>query len=224
MAFAQDRPAFEAASVKPSTGADEGALMKFSQGSIEMQNHSLRRLVQVAYRLHDFAYSGPGWLDSVNFDIVAKMPAGGSQHQMPEMLQTLLAERFKLAVHRETREMPGLALAVDRKGLRIQPVEAGAVGTGWGPNMVQGRKITMAELAGLLSNALDRPVKDLTALAGVYDIEIRWTPDMPASADPTDLPGSVYAAVQELGLRLRAQKVPMEILVVDRAERVPTEN
>lgn len=223
LALAQDRPAFEAASVKPSAGGD-GALMKSSRASIEMENHSLRRLVQVAYRLHDFAYSGPAWLDSVYFDIVAKIPAGAKFDQYPEMLQSLLAEHFKLAVHRETREMPGLALVVDKKGLRTQAVEAGAVSTSWGPNMVQGAKITMAEFAGLLSNALDRPVKDLTVLEGIYDIKIRWAPDMPASADPSDLPGSVYAAVQELGLRLQAQKVPVEILVVDRAERVPTEN
>jgi uncharacterized protein (TIGR03435 family) len=121
--------------------------------------------------------------------------------------------------------MPGLALVVDKKGARIQPVEAGPVGWSSGPNMVQGTKITMAQFADSLSSVLNRPVKDLTALPGIYDIEIRWTPDMPASADPSDLPGSVYAAVQDLlGLRLQVQKVPAEVLVVDRAERVPAEN
>ena len=73
---------------------------------MEWQNTSLRQFVQTAYRLHDFAYSGPAWLDSVYFDVVAKIPAGGKANQYPEMLQTLLVERFKLAVHREVKECP----------------------------------------------------------------------------------------------------------------------
>jgi uncharacterized protein (TIGR03435 family) len=140
------------------------------------------------------------------------------------MLQTLLAERFKLAIHRETKELPGLGLTVDKKGLRIQSVEPGPGGSGWGSNMAGGTKITMAQFAELLSSSLNRPVQDLTALNTVYDIKIHWAPDMPASTDPSDMPGSVYAAVQELGLRLQVQKVQVEILVVDRAERVPIEN
>jgi len=223
--FAQERPAFEVASVKVNTTGGPGASMQQRNGGIELQNYSLRLLVQMAYRVHDYACSAPSWLDSVHFDIVAKMPAGGKFEQFPDMMQALLAERFKLAVHREVKEMPGLALVVDKKGPRIQPVDPGQKSTSWGSNMVQGASITMAEFAGLLSNSLDRPVKDLTALPGVYDIKIRWTPDTPSSTDPTDLPGSVYGAVQDLlGLRLQVQKVPVEVLVVDRAERVPTEN
>jgi uncharacterized protein (TIGR03435 family) len=113
---------------------------------------------------------------------------------------------------------------VDKKGLRIQAVEAGEGVWGSGPNMVRGAKMTMAQLAVALSGSLDRPVKNLTALAGFYDFDIRWTPDMPSSTDPSDLPGSVYSAVQELGLRLQAQKVPAEIVGVDHTERVPAEN
>jgi uncharacterized protein (TIGR03435 family) len=223
--LAQERPAFEAASVKANTAGGPGASIRPGKGGIELQNQSLRQLVQMAYRLHDYNYSGPPWLDAVHFDIVAKMPADGKYDQLPEMMQALLVERFKLAVHRDVKEMPGLALVVDKKGARIQPVEAGPGGWGSGSNMVQGTKITMVQFADLLSSALNRPVKDLTALPGVYDIKIRWTPDLPAATDPTGLPGSVYAAVQDiLGLRLQAQKVPVEILVVDRAERAPTEN
>jgi uncharacterized protein (TIGR03435 family) len=221
---AQERPAFEVASVKPDLTDAPGSTMRPRNGGIEFQNYSLRLLVQTAYRVHDYACSAPSWLDSLHFDIFAKMPAGANFDRLPEMLQTLLAERFKLAVHREVKEMPGLALVVDKKGARVRPVEPGPKGTSWGSNMVQGSSLSMAEFAGLLSNSLNLPAKDLTGLPGVYDIKIRWAPDLPASSDPSDLPGSVYAAVQELGLKLQAQKVPVEILVVDRAERVPAEN
>jgi uncharacterized protein (TIGR03435 family) len=180
--------------------------------------------VQTAYRVHDYTYSAPAWLDSALFDVVAKLPANGSSNRYPEMLQTPPAERFKLVVHRETKDVPGLALVVDKKGPRIKPVEPGDSGWSSGPNMVQGTKASMAQFADALSTALNRPVKDFTGLPDVYDIKIQWAPDMPSSSDPTDLPGSVYAAVQELGLRLQVQKVPVEVVVVDHIERVPTEN
>jgi uncharacterized protein (TIGR03435 family) len=224
--LAQQPPAFEVASVKPNTTGGAGAGTQFGNDRIEIHNYSLRQLIRMAYRVHDYAYAGPSWLDSLHFDVVAKVPTHGKFDQVPEMMQTLLAERFKLAVHRETREVNGLALVVDKKGPRIQPVEPGPnSGSGWGSNMVQGTNISMAQFADLLSNALDRPVKDLTSLPGVYNIRIRWLPDAPAPADTPDLAGSVYAAVQDqLGLRLQVQKLPVEVLVVDRAERVPTEN
>jgi uncharacterized protein (TIGR03435 family) len=223
--FAQDRPAFEAASVKPNTTSGIGMGMRGGPGQLEWTNVSLRYLAQTAYGLHDYDYSGPAWLDSVHFDIVARMPANSNINRYPEMLQTLLFERFKMAVHREVKEMPGLALVVDKKGLRIHAVEPGGSMSSSGPNMVRAEKISMAQFAAALSSSLNRPVKDLTGMAGVYDIKIQWTPDLPASADPTDLPGSVYAAVEDLlGLQLQVQKVPVEVLVVDRAERLPTEN
>jgi uncharacterized protein (TIGR03435 family) len=224
LALAQDRPAFEASSVKASAAGDSGMSMHGTPGQLEWKDTSLRYFVQTAYRVHDYAYSGPAWLDSALFDVIAKVPANGSANRYPDMLQTLLAERFKLAVHRETKELPGLALVVDKKGPRIKPVEPGDAGWGSGPNMVQGRKASMAQFADALSTALNRPVKDFTGLPGVYDIKIQWTPDIPTSSDPTDLSGSVYAAVQELGLRLQVRKVPVEIVVVDHIERVPTEN
>src|ERR1035438_4303807 len=224
LVLAQDRPAFEAASVKPSAAGDPGMSMRGSPGQLEWKDPSLRYFVQTAYRVHDYAYSAPEWLDSALFDVVAKLPANGGSNRYPEMLQTLLAERFKLVVHRETKDLPGLALVVDKKGPRIKPVEPGGAMLTTGPNVVRTEKATLAQFTDALSTALDRPVKDFTGLPGVYDIKIQWMPDTPASSDPTDLPGSVYAAVQELGLRLQVRKVPVEVVVVDRIERVPTQN
>ena len=221
--WAQQPLAFEAVSVKPNTSGATG--MSGRRGGVEYENISLRRLVQSAYRVKDFAYSGPSWLDSVHFDIVAKFPAGVNFDQLPEMLQTLLAVRFKLVVHREDKEMTGLALVVDKKGLRIQPVEPGPSGSSWGPSMASGTKITMAQLAGMLADSLNRPVKDMTGISGVYDVNLKWLPDGPLPADTSDMAGSVYAAVQDqLGLKLQVQKLPVSLLVVDRAERSPIEN
>ena len=224
LVLALDRPAFEAASVKPSAAGDPGMSMRGGPGQLEWKDTSLRYFVQTAYRVHDYAYSAPEWLDSALFDVIAKLPANGGSNRYPEMLQTLLAERFKLVVHRETKDLPGLALVVDKKGPRIKPVEPGGAMLRTGPNMVRTERATLAQFADALSTALDRPVKDFTGLPGVYDIKIQWMPDTPASSDPTDLPGSVYAAVQDLGLRLQVRKVPVEVVVVDRIERVPTQN
>jgi uncharacterized protein (TIGR03435 family) len=224
LGLAQDRPAFEAASVKLNTSGEGGMSMRGGGSQLEWTNASLRYLVQVAYRLHEFDYSAPAWLDSVCVDIVANLPPQHRNDSWPEMLQTLLAGRFKLAVHRQTREMPGLALVMDKKGFHAEPAEGEGASWSSGPNVVQGKNVTMAQFADALESALDRPVQDMTALSGRYNLKIQWKPDMPSSNDEADLPGSVYAAVQELGLRLQAQKIPVEVLVVDHAERVPTEN
>ena len=203
--------AFEVASVKPNTSDSGNSSVKYSP-KLVMENQSLRRLIQSAYRLQDYACSGPAWLDTTHFDVVAKYPAGATYAEMPEMLQTLLTERFKLAVHREEKEVNGLLLVVDKKGLRIQPVEPGLGATGSGRNLLQAKSTSMADLAVLLANSLQSPVKDQTGAPGVYDINLTW---------PSD--GSVHEALQEIGLKLQVTKLPIQVLVVDHAERVPTE-
>ena len=220
---AQERSAFEAVSIKPNASHDLGMSMQAGGSQLKWTNSSLKYFVEYAYGLHDFEYSGPSWLDSACFDIVAKLP-DRNHYNLPEMLQTMLADRFKLTFHRETREAPGLALVVDKKGLRIKPVDADGTMTGTGPTMVQLKGGSMAQFANALAGALSRPVQDATGAPGVYDIDIKWTGDMPASSDPGDMPGSVYAAVGELGLHLRVQKVPVHVLVVDRMERTATDN
>jgi uncharacterized protein (TIGR03435 family) len=207
--WAQRPPAFEVASVKPNTS---GRTMMRGGREPRFENHSLRRLLQIAYRLQDYAVSGPPWLDTASFDITAKMADGAALNQMPEMLRTL-TERFKLVVHREEKEVNGFLLVVDKKGLRIQPVEPAAGGSAWGTGMLQARSTSMTDFAGVLAGLLQSPVKDQTGVAGVYDIKLKWEPD-----------GSVHEALQEIGLKLQATKLPVQVLVVDHAERSPTEN
>ena len=145
------------------------------------------------------------------------------------MLRTLLEDRFHLAVHFESKDMPGYALVVAKSGFKLKPVEPGGSDTDTEGGRVQtltAKKTSMALLADLVARDLGEFVVDKTGLDGVYNFELRWTKD-DLSSNATDLDGvpSLFTALQEtLGLRLQPQKVPVEIVVVDHAERVPTEN
>ncbi len=195
-----------------------------------MENVSLKDCIKQAFDVKDFSLSGPAWLAYPRFDIVAKPPAGTSREQYDAMLQTLLVQRFKLVFHRESRTLPAYALVVDKRGLKVKPVEDdGRPGETWGRGLVSGRHITMAGFADLLSRHLDRLVKDMTGLSGVYDIKLLYTPDDATAADPpasdSSAASSIFAALQEqAGLKLLAERLPIEVLVVDRIERQPTEN
>jgi uncharacterized protein (TIGR03435 family) len=226
--------AFEVASIKPNTSGTGNSSTHTSKGQIRMENVSLKQCIETAFDVKDYSLSGPSWLDNARFDILAKPPSAstpwsgfGLPPDFRAMLQALLADRFKLAVHRETRVVSAYALVTDKKGAKIQPVEeAGPSGMSSGRGLLAGTRVSMAQFADLLSGNLDRPVKDLTETKGVFDIKLRWTPDetQPAESD-NPAAASLFAAVQEqLGLRLEARKLPIEILVVDHVEKVPTEN
>lgn len=224
-AFAQ--PAFEVAAIKPADPNANGSSTHSNFGRITMENVSLKDCIERAFSVKNFSLSGPPWLDSARFNIVAKPPDGTPREQFNAMLQTLLADRFKLAFHRETKVMPAYALLVEKKGLKVQPVETGPDG-GWstGRGRADVIHITMPQIADFLSQLVDRPVKDMTGVAGRFDFKLRWTPEGadPATADPS-VPSSIFTALQEIaGLKLEPQRLPIEILVVDRIDRQPTEN
>jgi uncharacterized protein (TIGR03435 family) len=233
MAYAQ-APAFEVASVKPAVTAEPGHSGKHTdKGIVRIDNYSLKQLIEAAYGVKDYSLVGPAWLDEVRFDVVAKVPEGGDEDQIPAMLQSLLKERFKLEVHQDSKVMNGLGMSVDKKGLKIQPVEAGNSQTSGSRNGLTAKKITMERLADRLSGIMGNPVKDLTGLTEVYDLVLKWTPeeapkpkmDEKGSAMASDPGVSIRTAVEDqLGLKLVPQKVTVTILLVDHAERVPTEN
>lgn len=224
------RPAFDAASVKPNTSGSGSSSSNGSKGQIVMINLTLKRLIERAYNVQPFQVTGPEWMESVRFDIVAKYPPDTKSEDRPLMLKALLEDRFKLAVHRETKEMPGYALVVAKGGFKLKPVEPGGTSTNSHGEHAQttltATKTSMASLADSVARELGVTVADRTGLGGVYNFELRWTsqdqnPDNAAADDPP----SLFAALQEtLGLRLQPQKVPVEIIVVDHAERVPIEN
>ena len=245
-------PAFEAASVK--TAVPLGPLgMRFihsggpgtpDPGTYRCQNCSLFQVVLEAYGIQLPArFSGPEWLQSVRFDISAKLPAGATRESFQAMLQNLLAERFKLAVHREKKEMRVYELAVARNGPKFQeavPKEAVPAGEAAQPLKRDGDGYpilppgmtmavipgharlrsdnrTMEWFAGMLSNQMGSPVVDATGLHGKYDFVLSWALDDGG-------PDLLSALPEQLGLKLEEKKAPVEVLVVDRIEKVPTEN
>jgi uncharacterized protein (TIGR03435 family) len=218
-------PSFEAASIKPTQMTGQGESIDRHPGMLLMRNVTLQDCIREAYGVTDSQISGEKWLGPDRYDIVAKIPSGVTQSQNPAMLQTLLAERFKLALHHGTKELPVYLLVVAKNGPKIQPVEPGNGGVASKPGQMTGRAITMQRLATFLSSAraqLEHTVVDQTGLSGNYTFKLEWTPEDKQSADA---PGtSLLAALQEqLGLKLEAGKAPLELLVIDHAEK-PSEN
>jgi uncharacterized protein (TIGR03435 family) len=206
-AFAQAAPlSFEAASLKltASPGTQERIMRRMSggpgssdPGRFTYVNVTLKSLVQMAYNLKEYQVEGPDWIDGAGFDLVATMPPGTTKEQASQMMQTLLAERFKLQFHRETKPMPLFALVVGKGGLKLKEVEmptslpagappGGPGGMGHGPGVrmmmsPDGMKLTgqmtMGQLADWLTRQLSRPVQDHTELNKTYDVDLTWMPD-----------------------------------------------
>jgi uncharacterized protein (TIGR03435 family) len=228
-AFAQPRdarPAYEAASIKLDTSGSGGTSSHGSKGQVVLTNLTLKRFIERAYNAKTFQVTGPDWMEDVHFDIVAKYPPETKDDDRSLMLRTLLEDRFKLAVHRETKDMSGYALMVAKSGFKLKPVEPGGSSTNSEGGRIQkltAKKTSISYLAELVGRNLGEMVVDKTGIEGVYDFEFRWTTDdQRPDADGTP---SLFTALQEaLGLRLQPQKVPVEIVVVDHVERMPTEN
>ena len=244
VAYAQS-PAFEVASIRPSDPAGTVAIRR-SGYRIATTSTSLQFLITWAYDVHsDRLYGKPNWLDSVRYDIVANAPQDnppaprrpGQPTELQVMMQALLAERFRLIIHRETRELPMYALVVTKGGPKFRLTEAPAV-MGQTPFSMPGQgrligtQVSAEMLAKVLSDQLSRSVQDQTGLKGVFDFRLEWEPDA-SSARPDDLStpadprtgSSLFTAIQEhLGLKMEARKAPVEVLVIDHIERAPTEN
>jgi uncharacterized protein (TIGR03435 family) len=297
-------PEFEVASVKPAAPLDRGQIlsgqahvgMRIDAARVDIGFMSLADLIRVAYRVKPYQVSGPDWMASERFDVLAKLPEGASREQVPEMLQALLADRFKLTVHRESKEHAVYALVVGKNGPKLKEsapdadapaggaptagydanpqvrisgrgentqvsISGGQFGTAhmsMGPDgtmHLEAPKMTMAAFADTLSRFFDRPVVDLTELKGTYQMALDLSmedlrnaarnfgvmaPGMGAGraglgggrggagapADAASDPGglSIFAAVQELGLKLEPRKTPVDLIVIDHLEKAPTEN
>jgi uncharacterized protein (TIGR03435 family) len=293
MLSAAAQPRFEVASVKPASpdvvlsSMSGGPLPRgpFNQTGtnpdrITWSNVRLIRVLQVAYDFPGDRISGPDWLAGNGYDIAAALPANTSIDDFKRMLQNLLAERFKLAVYRGTKEVSGYALEIGKNGAKItqspavakeataaddgkpNPKREAALqymatrpeafnalvsidengfavprpgnpmyppGTGFAVTIVVNGRFRatalnqpMSGVADFLGNILGSPVQDQTGLTGEYDLRMEY---VPRSADTVDPGPDVLDAVQaQLGLKLVSKKVPVETLVIDHAEKVPTEN
>jgi uncharacterized protein (TIGR03435 family) len=227
IALAQ-RPEFEVASIKPHAGPVTVYGLGITGARVDEVAATLAYLVKDAYYLRDEQVSGgPDWGRNQRYDIVAKAPGEREPtvEEARQMVQSLLADRFKLKVRREMPETSVYALVLGKGGLKLKPSDkkTGVMGQ---PSAV-GRQIkgsvTMDFLARLLKPSAGRYVVDRTGLAGNYDIALEWTPDNFTPPDDTP-PLSIFTAVQEqLGLKLEPARAPVEKLIIEHAE-MPTEN
>jgi len=243
----------EVASIKPNNSNDPGPVFRPYSGGFSVVGIAASLLVEMAYGIQHFQISGaPGWVDSQRFDIIAKLEGVTGMvppARMAPALQSLLADRFRLKVHREVKEGSTFALLVASGGAKLQTA-AGLRPTGASAGYLSG-SMDLATLSNWLTWRLERPVLNETGLAGVYDIELIWTldaadmtarllpPPMPPPPPPSGgmprLPNrmppppnpsgpSIFTALQEqLGLKLESRKGPVDELVFDHIEQ-PTQN
>ena len=220
--------AFDAASIKPSSSAERRSNAVVNASEAVLTNVSLRQCVEAAYGIQDPELSAPDWLDTVRFDIQAKPPAVHPGDYLQPMLKTLLEDRFQLAAHRETRTVAGYTLVIGKAGLKIRAAEPGGEPhTNTSGTRFVGTKVTIDRLDQFLSNLLDRPVVNKTGLQGLFDIDVHYVwedPTFGASTQPSNGPTIFTALEEQLGLKLQAEKLPFEVVVVDHIERVPTAN
>jgi uncharacterized protein (TIGR03435 family) len=223
-AMAADAPRFEAAAIHPHDPNLRLSTMQFANsGDIWIYGMTIRNLIWLAWRLPPERVSGgPKWLGSDLYDIQAKAPRGSSTGDTAQRarIQTLLADRFHLRAHRQTKNESVYFLRVAKGGLRMEPDSS---------RRSTGSILPWSGIVSVLSRIVGRPVIDQTGLTGAWHFGLRYTTvDGTASARGIGLgtePGpSIFTAVQEqLGLRLDAGKGPVDQLVIDAVER-PSEN
>jgi uncharacterized protein (TIGR03435 family) len=227
---ASAQPAFDAAAVKPNrTGRTAGSTSR-SGGRLTFDNTSLRECIAFANAIppgRDYALSGPAWLASDRFDIAATFPPATSRDGVRQMMRTLLAQRFGLRTHPESKKLKVYVLVGAKQGPRLKPAANGVEENfTFADDHITARAMSMSSFADHLSGYLfnlDRPVMDQTGIQGVYDFTLNWSPDT-ASAE-TRPAGSIFTALQEqLGLKLELGETTVTILVVDHADRLPVGN
>jgi uncharacterized protein (TIGR03435 family) len=239
---------FEVASIKLATPLKPGESRgtRFNPGGIDFYT-SLRYCIGMAYDVKDYQISGPAWLRDTMFEIVAKAPAGTTRAQFPEMMKTLLAERFQLEVHEETKDFEGFALVVMKGGPKLTAVTAKPDALGrmftfttrmspGGNGSIDYKANSMAMLSQGLTGLIGRLVANETQLDGRYDLTLEYNTYDTANGSsfrvvggtpppPDAEPGvSLFTSIQKYGLKLEPRKVPGRMIVVDRIEKTPTEN
>lgn len=232
------RPAFEVVTIKPNDGLSRGGRSGWEPGGrYQATNLPGRMLVQIAYGTPQRTLLGyqlidaPAWLSNARYDITGKVRTDLASTDLadlaargPQFLQSLLADRFKLRIHHETRQLQRYRLVRARPGGSLGPrLRQTACATPdeackleYGPNRYTFEGVTIARLAADLSGNLSQVIADDTGLAGRYDLELEWALEQAVSDDKP----SVFTAIQEqLGLRLVAERGPVDVVVIDHVEK-----
>jgi uncharacterized protein (TIGR03435 family) len=239
-------PRFEVASIKRSAPDSESFILAHPGGRLDISRATLKTLAAFAWRLQSFQVSGgPAWVRSDYFSIQAKAIADTSEDRILLMTQALLAERFSFKMHFETKEEPVYLLVAGKAGKRsptglrtttegscvrvqnaVPPTPRACGSVGLGANHLEAQEISMARLAEVLSRVLDRKVIDRTGSIEKFNVSLQWAPDehqtLPSTdaiALPPDTPSIFTALREQLGLKLEPGKAPVDLLVIDHAER-----
>ncbi len=239
VAFAQAR--FEVATIKPMALTGEGRGRETTivdPGTLTLRNVTLSSAIQWAYDVKYYQVSGPGWINDRRYEISAKAAQPSSEDQMRAMLRTLLAERFKLAIHHETKELTVYAITVAKGGLKMTPADSKGQSV-LQPNgtTISAKDTSVGEIVDLLSRGVSKlpgdiipPVVDMTGLTGRYNFTVDGATFMQAFAaeiqkgppDPSSLVDGVQEVLEkQLGLHADLRKARLDLIVVDSAEQNP---
>jgi uncharacterized protein (TIGR03435 family) len=228
----EQKPSFEVASIRLHPGTITFSSDPAISGSrVTGTAITLVDMLTYAYRVkYDQISGGPNWASVDHYDIAARAEGDGvlGEEAARAMFQALLADRFKLKIHRETKDLPVFALVVGKNGPKLKNSSPDADGNSFVTasytgliHMVTARG-TMEGLARQLSNTAGRPVLDKTGLTAFYAYTLDWLPADRASGSDSEA-ASMFTAVQQLGLKLESAKAPYEVLVIDQAAK-PSEN
>ena len=243
-------PVYEVVSIKPDKSGSGMVRMMTKPDGFSASNVTLKMLLGTSYGIReDLMSGGPGWVDSVNFDIDAKVAGADvdamkklNNEQRRSMLQPVLADRFKLTIHTEIKQLPVYDLVLAKSGSKLKEATVGDTydngikstdGKGGAgmmrmrPGQLNAQGVPITSLINQLAQQLHRTIIDKTGLTGKYDLTLTWTPDdTPPQEEATgdSSAPSIFTALQEqLGLKLQPSKGPVETLVIDHAE-MPSEN
>jgi len=226
-----DLPAFDAATIKPTTLPDGSSSWHTRTGYAVMKGQSLRALTAIAYQVSkDRVTGGPKWDDTDRYDIEARSAGPAQDAELLRMLQRLLADRFRMTFHRENRTTDGYSLVPLKSGLKIKPdTTAGNASSNSKRGFLDVQHIPMSKFAEMLSRFLGVPVIDDTGAQGLYTFKLEFASVSPPAAVPGNAPPdpggpTLFDVVaHQLGLKLENKKMPVEVIVIDKAEK-PDEN
>jgi uncharacterized protein (TIGR03435 family) len=220
-------PRFEVASIRLSTLNETRSSNDLDGSNVVFRNYVLGSILQTAFMVDRLNLEAPTWLFDERFDITARVSdEKASIQQRRQMLQELLMSRFGLVVHHEAKMRAGYALVIAKGGPKIQPVaDEGGHNNDNRAGRMERLRTTIEDFASGLGNILRQPVVDETHMQGRYNVVLTYAPDRAPDVSAVGDGPSIFTAVEEqLGLKLEARKVPVDVLVVDRCEKMPTEN
>jgi uncharacterized protein (TIGR03435 family) len=226
-------PAFDVASIKVSQpgrvgGNPFGDNIKATPGSLNIRSGTLKTCIAWAYHVFEYQVTAPDWAGSDRYDIVAKAAGPAAEPELRLMLQALLADRFHLTFHRQTKEMSAYLLVVGKNGPKFEESKSEGesdIQPDQKTMSIMVHRVPIAQLVEVLSKVFQMPVVDTTGLTKRYDVTINVAKYIQQSGDRPDPLSIIQMGLQEeLGLKLESKKVPLDLLIVDHAEKVPTEN